>query len=105
MNFGYRISTVVGGVITSMALSPLSVRAGEMPAAAASCIQCHGQDGIGTNDSYPNLAGQKKEYLLKQLRDFKSGARRDKEMNLVMKLLSEESMETVSAFFSSLERK
>jgi len=41
------------------------------------CTGCHGPQGNAIVPIYPKLAGQSEGYLLKQLRDFKSGARKD----------------------------
>ena len=37
------------------------------PFAADACVSCHGVDGIGVLDSIPNLAGQQRAYLRRQL--------------------------------------
>ena len=42
---------------------------------AALCAACHGGDGKGTQDTFPNLAGQGAGYIAKQLAEFKSGTR------------------------------
>ena len=40
------------------------------------CAACHGQDGNKTLDNtYPKLAGQYSDYLLKTLKEYKSGKR------------------------------
>lgn len=39
------------------------------------CGNCHGIDGISATAHFPNLAGQKRAYIEKQLRDFRSGLR------------------------------
>ena len=42
---------------------------------SASCTTCHGNDGNSAAAAYPNLAGQTKEYLIKQMTDLrKAGA-------------------------------
>lgn len=40
------------------------------------CSECHGPNGQGSNGSFPKLAGQNAEYLLRQMFNFSSGARR-----------------------------
>jgi cytochrome c553 len=45
------------------------------------CAGCHGANGISTMDAYPNLAGQKAAYTVKQLIAFKEGIRVDPTMN------------------------
>lgn len=39
------------------------------------CSTCHGVTGDSTSPNFPKLAGQKKEYLIAQLDDFKGHAR------------------------------
>ena len=42
---------------------------------AATCFTCHGTDGHSVNGIPPSLAGQNKDYLLKQLQEFRDGKR------------------------------
>ena len=46
-------------------------------AKSAICGACHGATGTSVNPMWPHLAGQQAAYLVKQLKDFKSGARKD----------------------------
>lgn len=68
-----------------------------------SCVVCHGADGIGKAPQYPNLQGQKAAYLEKQLKAFKSGARRDPAMNTMAKSLSDTDMADLAAYFANLK--
>jgi cytochrome c553 len=54
---------------------PDLTEAGEQLAKANRCASCH-QDGYVGRDNIARLAGQREAYLLKALRDFKSGKRR-----------------------------
>ncbi len=73
-------------------------------AKAAVCAGCHGANGISANPLWPNLAGQKDKYLVKQLQDWKSGARNNNPMMSPMaKPLSEADMENLAAYFSGLK--
>ncbi|MGH8738137.1 MAG: c-type cytochrome, partial [Burkholderiales bacterium] len=54
---------------------PDLTEAGEQLAIANRCANCH-QDGFVGKDAVARVAGQREPYLLKALRDFKSGARR-----------------------------
>ncbi len=50
----------------------------------APCVVCHQPDAWGSTDGViPNLAGQRKRYLEKQLTVFRSGARDDTAMQIV----------------------
>ena len=66
-----------------------------------SCVACHGADGIGKAPHYPNLQGQKAAYLEKQLKAFKSGARRNPAMNVMAKSLSDVDMADMAAYFAN----
>lgn len=72
---------------------------------AATCAACHGEKGIGETPVWPNLAGQKKEYLVKQLKDFKAEIRKDSSMNAMAKALSDKEIEEVSEYFSKMKCK
>ena len=99
-------------VLTLLAASVLAVSASSAMAAgdaakgkakAASCGACHGTDGISKVPTYPNLKGQKAAYIVKQLKAFKSGARKDPTMNAMAKPLSDADMDNLAAYFSGLK--
>ncbi len=69
---------------------------------AASCIGCHGATGKSKNSMWPNLAGQKNAYLVKQLKAFRDGTRKDPMMNPMAKPLSDADIDNLAAYFSSL---
>ena len=54
--------------------TPQDTELGSKVAVAIHCTNCHG-DHLEGVDNIPRLAGQRKDYLYKALRDFKSGAR------------------------------
>ena len=64
------------------------------------CADCHGLTGMSVVDNFPNLAGQKEMYLISQLKAFKAGTRKNMEMNLIAKQLSEADMANVSVYFA-----
>jgi cytochrome c553 len=71
---------------------------------AAMCSACHGANGIGTSDAFPNLAGQHAAYIVKQLQAFKSGTRVNAMMGSMAAGLSDQDMTDIGAYFSSLDR-
>lgn len=71
-------------------------------AKAATCIACHGANGISTNPIYPNLAGQHAAYIAAQLKAFKSGERKNAVMDPFVKALSEQDMDDLGAYYESL---
>ena len=66
----------------------------------ATCVACHGDDGNSLAGSFPNIAGQNEKYLLKQLRDMKSGARAQNLMVGIVDLLSDQDMQDLAAFYA-----
>ncbi len=94
-------------ITLSVALSAMSVSAFAGDAAAGkaksgSCAGCHGQMGKAGNPVWPNLAGQNAAYLVKQLKDFKSGARKDPMMAGMAAALSDADMDNLAAYYSGL---
>ncbi len=71
-------------------------------AKSVTCAACHGAKGISMNPAWPNLAGQKDMYLIKQLKDFKSGKRRDPSMAPMVMSLTDKDMENLAAYYSGL---
>lgn len=45
------------------------------------CIDCHGPTGQGSNSQFPKLSGQNVDYLVQQMFNFKSGARKSSVMS------------------------
>ena len=50
-------------------------------AKSAACAACHGPDGNSVAPTFPKLAGQHADYLVKQLKEYKSGERQNATMN------------------------
>jgi len=63
------------------------------------CGYCHEYDGNSVMPNYPRLAGQQKNYLVKQLLDFKKGKRKGL-MQATAELLTEQDINTVATYFS-----
>jgi len=65
------------------------------------CHLCHGTEGEASSAIYPRLAGQNKEYLVKQLKNFRDGIRKSDTMNEMAKGLTDEQIEALADYFSS----
>ncbi|MBC8270007.1 MAG: c-type cytochrome [Rhodospirillaceae bacterium] len=84
----------------------------EVPSAALTCIKCHGVLGSSVFPEVPNLAGQNKNYLVKQLAAFRdtadneSSVGEDGRYHYVMaeqaRYLTDPVIDELSAFFSGL---
>ena len=72
-------------------------------AKAAVCAACHGAEGRALIPNYPHLAGQNAPYLVKQLKAFKDGSRKEPLMVPFMAPLTEADMENLAAYYASLK--
>ena len=93
-------------VIASVALTGVSIAAGNPQAGKAKagvCFGCHGPDGNSSNPVWPKLAGQHAAYITKQLADFKAGKKRSNALMAGQVAgLNKKDMEDLGAFFSTL---
>jgi cytochrome c553 len=82
---------------------PGRVARGKAKADEVLCTMCHLGGFLGQNE-IPRVAGQHYEYVVKQMRDFKSGKRTNDAGNMasVTKTLSERDIEDLAHFLSSL---
>jgi cytochrome c553 len=103
-----RVLLVAGIVGASMLMSVGANAAGDAAAGkakSAMCAACHGPDGNSPNPLWPNLAGQHAPYMVKQLKAFKSGERKDPVMAPMAMPLSDADMENLAAYFASQKLK
>lgn len=101
MNFLRKMAAVavLGLVAVSAAHAAGDAKAGESKVAV--CAGCHGAQGNSAVPNFPKLAGQGEKYLVKQMKDIKSGARSVPQMTGMLNALSEQDMQDVAAFFAS----
>ena len=71
----------------------------EAPAQAALCVSCHGE--ASANADWPSLAGQKKGYLIDQLKAFRAGTRSNPSMTPLVTNLSDATINTLAAYYSA----
>ena len=67
---------------------------------AIQCQACHGLDGLAKIPGAPHIAGQVEEYLVKSMRAYQSGARKDEMMTVVMRQLSEDDIADLAAYYA-----
>lgn len=66
------------------------------------CSACHGEDGKSVDPAqFPNLAGQTKAAIYKQMRDFQSGDRASDIMAPVAQQLSEQQIADAAAYYAT----
>jgi cytochrome c553 len=64
------------------------------------CATCHGASGVPIDKTYPVIWGQQAGYLYLQLRDFKSGARKNPLMGPVAQTIAHDDMLALAEYFS-----
>ena len=67
---------------------------------AQACAGCHGENGVPLQKAMPVIWGQQQGYLYLQLRDFKSGARKNDIMGPIAQTLERDDMLALAAYFS-----
>ena len=72
-------------------------------AKSAQCAACHGASGINPMGLYPNLAGQKEQYLAKQMNDFRSAKRKDPTMQAMSAALTDTDVVNLAAYYASIK--
>ena len=95
------VSAFISAIATPLLLAQGDAAAGQ--AKAALCATCHGNDGNSQLAINPKIAGQNASYIVKQLMDFKSGARTGPTMAAMVAALSEEDMADIAAWYASQE--
>jgi cytochrome c553 len=91
--------------IGSLAMSGAAQAAGDAAAGAAKaalCAACHGDKGQGVPPN-PALAGKPEAELIQALKDYKSGAKSNPLMSPMAALLSDQDVENVAAYYSSIK--
>jgi cytochrome c553 len=66
------------------------------------CAGCHGDNGISQTENIPSLAGQPDQFIQWQLVFFRSGTRKNEQMQPIVEQLSNDDVRNLGAYFASL---
>jgi cytochrome c553 len=82
-------------------------KGGNLYSGVPACAGCHGPNAAGNSPAaFPHLAGQKTTYVVKTLKDFKSGARAN-DVNEIMRniatRLTDNEINAVAAYLSTVQ--
>jgi cytochrome c553 len=91
-------AAVVAGV--SPAAADGDAKAGRRK--ALQCQACHGLDGQAKLPAAPNLAGQSEIYLVKAMKDYRDGARKNDMMALVVRNLKDNDIADLAAYYAAI---
>jgi len=97
------------GAVTALLLGAVILSGGSasaddaIEAKAKVCAGCHGEQGVPLQKVIPVIWGQNAGYLFYQLRDFKSGARKNDLMSPIAANLDQADLLPLAQYFSKLK--
>jgi cytochrome c553 len=87
-------------VVLGSIILPGAARTETAAEKAQLCAACHGEKGIPQQKTMPVIWGQTQGYLYLQLRDYKSGARKNDIMSPLAQALERDDMMALALYFS-----
>jgi cytochrome c553 len=84
----------------AIALVPTAAWAQTIEEKAQVCGACHGENGVPQQKTMPVIWGQYQGYLYLQLRDYKSGARKNDIMSPLAQTMERDDMMALALYFS-----
>lgn len=97
-------STNIGTAdVDKAAMGKIIYQGGNKETGLAACMACHGPAGKGNAAAkFPSIKGQHTAYTIKQLKDFRSGARSNVMMNDIAAKMSDAEIASVAEFIQGL---
>ena len=95
---------LVGVLLTALSICG-SANAADIAAGKAKaelCIACHGENGISQLENIPSLAAQPDLFIQWQLVFFRSGTRKNEQMQPIVEQLNNEDIRNLGAYFAQL---
>jgi cytochrome c553 len=83
--------------------SPDASAAQGLPPQTATCVACHGQNGIGLSPTWPTIAGQHEDYIIHALEQYRAGARKDPVMMPMAANLTDDDIKVLADYYSNLQ--
>jgi len=93
------IFTLTLALISTQSLATGDVAQGK--AKSVTCIGCHGVNGNSIAPTFPKIAGQNEDYIIKQLKEFKTGSRVDTIMAGIVASLTDTDIANLAAYYAS----
>ena len=92
------VAAALGGVFIAGSF----VYAADVKEKAETCKACHGDNAVSQMENIPSLAGQLDQYIQWQLVYFRSGARKNEQMQPIVEELTNEDVRNLGAYFAAL---
>lgn len=96
----HAVSALALAAFTAVAAHAADTAAGK--AKAEVCAGCHGENGISQTENIPSLAGQPDQFLQWQLVFFRSGSRKNEQMQQIVEEINNEDIRNLGAYFAQL---
>jgi cytochrome c553 len=98
------LSSALALLLTAVAPVRADGVGNENAPAQETCGLCHGFDGVSPMNKFPRLAGQKADYILKQLEDFREGRRSNDggQMSAIITEFPAEKLAEAARYFAGL---
>ncbi len=93
----------VAAYLASLADAPEGAAAPPAIPQTATCVACHGQNGIGLSPAWPTIAGQHEDYIVHALKQYRDGGRKDPVMMPMAASLTDQDIKVLAEYYSSLE--
>jgi len=96
---------LVGSILAAMIGFGSLAQAADVAAGkekAEMCAGCHGEGGISQTENIPSLAGQPDQFIQWQLVYFRSGTRKNEQMQPIVEGINNEDIRNLGAYFASL---
>jgi cytochrome c553 len=93
---------MVVAMSTTMIATSLAVDLDAAKKKAELCAGCHGENGISQTDNIPSLAGQPDQFIQWQLVFFRSGSRKNEQMQPIAEQIDNDDIRNLGAYFASL---
>lgn len=97
------VSLITGSMIALASSAALADAEAGKSMAEKVCAGCHGAKGISVGELFPNLAGQKKGYLMAVLKSYRDKSRNAPMMNGMAAALSDQQIDDLATYFSGLK--
>jgi cytochrome c553 len=99
-----RVALVVT-ILTAMFVCGSLAHAADVAAGkekAELCVGCHGEAGISQTENIPSLAAQPDQFIQWQLVFFRSGTRKNEQMQPIVEQINNDDIRNLGAYFASL---
>jgi cytochrome c553 len=92
---------IISGLVLASGLAWADAESAKAMATSV-CANCHGPQGISPSDAFPNLAGQKKTYIVGALKAYRDKTRSNPIMSGMAAPLKDQDIDDLAGYFASL---